>query len=84
MSNKEAQARIKINKLLELAGWRFFPDSKGPDNIICEHRIAKKAFSPASDLGNDFEKAPNGFVDYLLMNLDRRPVAVVEANRKAR
>lgn len=26
---KEASARIKINKLLEAAGWRFFADEKG-------------------------------------------------------
>lgn len=26
MPEKEATARIKINKLLEAAGWRFFPD----------------------------------------------------------
>ena len=32
-SMKEATARIKINKLLEAAGWRFFPDSNGPANI---------------------------------------------------
>jgi type I restriction enzyme R subunit len=25
---KEAKARIKINKLLEEAGWRFFDDEK--------------------------------------------------------
>jgi hypothetical protein len=25
---KEAAARIKINKLLEAAGWRFFADDK--------------------------------------------------------
>lgn len=25
---KEAQARIKINKLLETAGWRFFDDAR--------------------------------------------------------
>jgi type I restriction enzyme, R subunit len=25
---KEAAARIKINKLLEAAGWRFFTDAK--------------------------------------------------------
>jgi len=29
MSAKEAQARIKINKLLEAAGWRFFDDAQG-------------------------------------------------------
>ena len=27
MPAKEAQARIKINKLLETAGWRFFDDA---------------------------------------------------------
>ena len=27
MNNKEAQVRIKINKLLEYAGWRFFDDA---------------------------------------------------------
>ena len=33
MSAKEAKARIKINKLLETAGWRFFDDENGPANI---------------------------------------------------
>ncbi len=28
MANKEATARIKINKLLEAAGWRFFAEGK--------------------------------------------------------
>ena len=83
MSKKEAQARIKINKLLELAGWRFFPDANGPDNIICEHRTTKKVYSPSTTFGDDFEKAPNGFIDYLLLNLEKRPVAVVEAKRES-
>ena len=30
MSEKEATARIKINKLLEAAGWRFFPEGGKP------------------------------------------------------
>ena len=33
MTNKEATARIKINKLLEAAGWRFFPTGSAPANI---------------------------------------------------
>lgn len=33
---KEAAARIKINKLLEAAGWRFFADERGPANIQLE------------------------------------------------
>ena len=29
----EAHARIKINKLLEEAGWRFFDNEEGPAKI---------------------------------------------------
>ena len=82
MAKKEAQARIRINRLLEQSGWRFFPDKNGPDNIICESRITKTAYSPSLDLGNDFEKVAHGFVDYLLLNLERNPVALVEAKRE--
>ncbi len=79
----EAQARITINKLLEEAGWRFLPDSQGRrENIVCEHRITRRAYSPSQDFGKDFEHAPNGFIDYLLLNTDQRPVAVVEAKRE--
>jgi len=80
----EAQARITINKLLEEAGWRFLPDGHGRrENIICEHRVTQRTFSPSQDLGNDFEHAPDGFVDYVLLNTDERPVAVAEAKREA-
>ncbi len=30
---KEAKARIKINKLLEQSGWRFFDDETGKRNF---------------------------------------------------
>ncbi len=33
---KEATARIKINKLLEAAGWRFFKKADRPANIQLE------------------------------------------------
>ncbi len=33
MAAKEAQARIRINKLLEEAGWRFFDDAQGKANV---------------------------------------------------
>jgi type I restriction enzyme R subunit len=33
---KEAKARIKINKLLEESKWRFFDDKSGKANIILE------------------------------------------------
>ncbi|WMT78840.1 hypothetical protein [Bradyrhizobium sp. Ash2021] len=80
----EAQARITINKLLEEAGWRFYPDAQGRlANIICEHRVTGQAFPPGQDLGRDFEQVPQGFVDYVLQNTDQRPVAVVEAKRES-
>ena len=79
----EAQARITINKMLEEAGWRFLPDAQGRrENIICEHRVTKKTFAPSQDLGKDFEHAPNGFVDFVLLNTDDSPVAVTEAKRE--
>ena len=40
MSNqKEATARIKINKLLEESGWRFFADKNGKQNIQLETNV---------------------------------------------
>ena len=79
----EAQARITINRLLEESGWRFLPDAQGRrENVICEHRVSGKVFTPSADLGRDFERAPDGFVDYVLLNTDGRAVAVVEAKRE--
>jgi type I restriction enzyme R subunit len=80
----EAQARIAINKLLEESGWRFLPDRQGRrENIVCEHRVTKKVFAPNAELGADFEHAPGGFVDYVLLHADGRPVAVVEAKKES-
>lgn len=82
--SSEAQARITINKLMEEAGWRFLPDNQGRrESIVCEHRVTKKAFAPNVDLGVDFERAPQGFVDYVLLNTAGRPVAVVEAKKES-
>jgi type I restriction enzyme R subunit len=79
----EAQARITINRLLEEARWRFLPDASGRrENIICEHRVTKKVFAPNLDLGADFQHAPGGFVDYVLLDANGRAVAVVEAKRE--
>lgn len=39
MKKKEASARIKINHLLEEAGWRFFDDENGPANIQLEPNV---------------------------------------------
>jgi hypothetical protein len=47
VSEKEATARIKINKLLEAAGWRFFPDGDQPANIRLEPSVAIKTYFKA-------------------------------------
>ena len=67
MSLKEATARIKINKLLEAAGWRFFADGKQPANIQLEPSITIKS-QDLDALGEDFEKSSKGFIDFLLLN----------------
>jgi type I restriction enzyme R subunit len=75
---KEAAARIKINKLLENAGWRFFADSSGPANIRLESSVALTK-QTLDGLGEDFEKAGKGFIDFLLLNLKGFPFIVLEA-----
>ena len=78
MPDKEATARIKINKLLEAAGWRFFADGDKPANIRLEPNIAIKT-SDLDALGDNFEKIIKGFIDYLLLNAKAFPFIVLEA-----
>jgi type I restriction enzyme R subunit len=61
MSVKEATARIKINKLLDAAAWRFFPDSTGPANICLEPSVAIKS-ADLTTLGDDFEKTGRSYI----------------------
>ena len=75
---KEATARIKINKLLEESGWRFFADANGAANIQLEPSVTVKA-QDLDALGEDFEKASKGFVDFLLLNEKGFPLCVLEA-----
>jgi type I restriction enzyme, R subunit len=78
MSGNEAKARIKINKLLEEAGWRFLDGDGGNANILLEQNV-KITQTLLDELGNDFEKTKNGYTDYSLIGNDGRIVAVVEA-----
>ncbi|MDQ3141940.1 MAG: hypothetical protein M3Q56_06795 [Bacteroidota bacterium] len=39
MAEKEAKARIKINKLLEKSGWRLFDSDKGKATIKLESAL---------------------------------------------
>lgn len=78
MMQKEAKARIKINTLLQEAGWRFFYDEGRPANIALENNV-KLTKQAVDDLGNDFDKTKNGFVDFLLLDEKGFPYVVLEA-----
>jgi type I restriction enzyme R subunit len=64
---KEATARIKINKLLEATGWRFFPEGSAPANIRLEPSVKIKS-TDLDALGDNFEKITKGFIDFLLLD----------------
>src|SRR6266702_2260581 len=75
---KEAKARIKINTLLQEAGWRFFDDENGRANIVLENnvKITQKAIDA---FGEDYEKTKNGYIDFLLLDEKGFPIVVLEA-----
>ncbi|MFA5628986.1 MAG: DEAD/DEAH box helicase family protein [Dehalococcoidales bacterium] len=78
MSAKEAKARIKINKLLEEAGWRFFDTDGKPANIQVEPNV-KISEQQVDSMGEDFDKVKNGFIDFLLLDEKGFPLIVLEA-----
>lgn len=78
MSAKEAKARLKINKMLEDAGWRFFDSEAGNANIQVEPNI-KMTRQQVDGMGEDFEKSVNGFIDFLLLDENGKPYIVLEA-----
>ena len=78
MSSKEATARIKINRLLEDAGWRFLADGNGPANIRLEPSVTLTA-SDLDALGDNFEKTTKGYIDFLLLDARGFPLIVLEA-----
>ena len=77
MADKEAKARIKINKLLEESGWRFFDDKNGKATIKLETSIK------LDDLGDDFENSKNRFIDFLLVDENQNPTIVLEAKKES-
>ena len=83
MANKEATARIKINKLLEAAGWRFFADGNAHANIRLEPSVTIKS-SDLDALGDNFEKTSKGFIDFLLLDGKGFPLIVLEAKSEDR
>ncbi len=64
---KEASAKIKINKLLEESGWQFEDFGYGKSNISLEPGV------DILDIGDDFKNVSKGYIDYLLLDKDSRP-----------
>ena len=79
----EATARIKINRLLENKGWRFFPEDGKPANIRLEHQVSITQ-ADLDGLGENFEKTQSGFVDFLLLDSKGFPLVVLEAKSESR
>ena len=82
IDEREAGARIKINRLLEISGWRF---EDGPEGIA---NIELEAGVKFGELGDDLENAVSragtrGAIDFLLLDKDRRPLVVLEAKKKS-
>jgi type I restriction enzyme, R subunit len=65
----ESSARIKINKLLEQAGWQFEDQAHFKSNIVLEPHLY-------------FDKnKQRGFADYVLLDNQNQPLVVIEAKR---
>ena len=79
--SKEAKARIKINKLLEDAGWRFFDTVDEQANIQLEPNV-KITQKDIDAFGEDFETTKNGFIDFLLLDKKGFPFVILEAKRE--
>jgi type I restriction enzyme R subunit len=76
MCKKEATARLKINRLLEEAGWYLFDENDHKANVSVEANVK------INELGDDYEHTKNGFIDYLMRSKDGSPLAVLEAKRE--
>lgn len=79
---KEAKARIKINKLLEESGWRFYDSEKGKANIQLEAGVK------FNELDENLENAVTsdgrrGAIDFLLLDKDGRALVVLEAKKES-
>jgi type I restriction enzyme R subunit len=81
VNSKEAKARIKINKLLEEAGWRFLDNERGQANIQLEPNV-KITQKNIDAFGKDFETVKNGFIDFLLLDEKGFPFVILEAKKE--
>lgn len=82
MKTKEAAAKIKINRLLDESCWRFFDDENGPGNIILEPNT-EITETQINELGEDCQITKNGYIDFLLLDRDGKPLIVLEGTVRA-
>lgn len=84
MANTEALSRIKINKKLSEAGWRFFTSPKGPANIELElnTKIENITIEKLETIDENYTNKRNGFADYILKDEYNKPLLILEAKRK--
>ncbi|HWT55469.1 MAG TPA: DEAD/DEAH box helicase family protein, partial [Candidatus Microsaccharimonas sp.] len=83
MPKKEAAARLKINQLLQDSGWRLIDSDTGRANVDVETRLQPGSTVDMQEAGEDFENIKGGFIDYLLLDNNRKPLAVLEAKRES-
>ena len=76
---KEATARIKINKLLEAAGWRFFPEDRSTRQYLLSNPTSRSRRTNSTRLAKILRKPNKGFVDFLLLDAKGFPLIVLEA-----
>ena len=83
MPEKEAKARIKINKLLEEAGWRLLDGPEGKANVLLENNvnITEKHIDAFCD---NFENTKTGRTDFTLRDDRGFPLIVLEAKSEDR
>lgn len=77
MGKNEATARLKINQMLTDSGWRLVDEDNKRANVQVESGIKLE------EVGDDYEHATNGAIDYLLMDENNHPLAVLEAKRES-
>ena len=83
MPSKEATTRIKINKLFEAAGGRFFMEGGKPANIRLEPGVTVETVD-LDVFGDNFEKTGKGFIDFLLLDARGFPLLVLEAKSESK
>ena len=81
MAAKEALARIKINKLLEEAGWRFFDDGNGPANVVHHYMSPKHLHRYVNEFSfrqNTREAGTMGFINMRIGRMDGKRLTYKE------